>query len=118
MFLEETDRDVNYPAFKLRSKGGKWEAGITPMLFGNRVRMGPADSPWCTLDYCCGEFETAIFWLGFITGVCLHIPEDISEHEFSKIFPRQNIKPLAMDKACSEALLSLADKFSHEPIVQ
>jgi hypothetical protein len=89
--------------FDLRRFGslpeGRWEAGVLKMLWGNaRVRLSLAKSDsLVTLDYWGADHKTALLLLGFIIGVCIHLPESITEAELKDIFPYQNDKELGAD---------------------
>lgn len=46
---------LNYSIRRFVSENGRWELGITPVLFGVRIRAGLANNEWCVVDYCAGD---------------------------------------------------------------
>jgi hypothetical protein len=113
MIFLETEPDENFPLRKFLSEGGRWELGLTPMMFGVRVRLGVAGNPWCTLDYCAGPKPAdQFFLLGIVAGICFWLAEETSEIDLQRVFPRQTIKPMSEDKECFQSLLELGEKLS------
>jgi hypothetical protein len=77
---------------------GRWETVLSRMLFGKfRVRLGLCGHGWYAVDYWGGDLDSAALLYGFVVGVCLHLPEQISEQEINQIFPEQNDKELGRD---------------------
>jgi hypothetical protein len=113
MRFHEVEPDENFPLRKFESTGKRWEWGLAPMLFGVRVRVGQVGWPVCEVDYCCGpNSDEQSFWLGFISGLMMQLPEAITPRELCDLFPRQKIKPISLDKDCQEALFQLAETLS------
>lgn len=112
MMFETVEPDINFPIYRKRSlPAGLWEIGLTPMLFGVRVRMGQTDSTFVVLDYCIGPvMDIQFLWFGIICGICSYLPEEISENRLRALFPHQTIKPLALDPECVESLFTLRDR--------
>ena len=110
MNFESVEPDENYPIRKCRSlPEGKWELGLTPMMFGVRIRASPPGSYGCSLDYCCGSDQDQIyFWFGFVMALFLMLPEDITQSELERLFPHQNVKPISLDKQLQSNLHELA----------
>lgn len=97
MIFEEIEPNENFDLRRFRSVPfGRWEAGIIRMLWGkHRVRLAPAQSDgWVPIDYWGGSRKEAQLLLGYVCGICIHLPESISEKELVKIFPHQNDKDL------------------------
>ena len=110
MHFESVEPDENYPIHKLRSQpNGNWELGLTPMIFGVRIRASLVGAMGCSLDYCCGDDPDQIYlWFGFVTALFFMLPEDISQNEVEKLFPRQTIKPIRLDEKLKTNLHKLA----------
>jgi hypothetical protein len=106
MVWRETIADENYPVLKRQSgPKGLWEAGITPMLFGYRVRLGPTGHAWCTLDYCAGAaISDAMALLQIVLTICAKMPERTYEFELAALFPPETIKPIWDDRKCLQSL--------------
>jgi hypothetical protein len=107
---ESVEADENFPHRKLRSlPNGDWEYGLTPMIFGIRIRLAKREAIGCVIDYCTGaDLDQTYLWFGFITALLFMLPEDTSESEMATLFPKQTIKPLKEDKECQRGLFALA----------
>jgi hypothetical protein len=109
--FQSVETDENFPIRKMRSlPAGLWEIGLRPMLFGVRVSMSRTGSQFITLDYCAGDDpQMQLILLGFVCGLCVYLPEEISENDLRAIFPKETIKPIWKDKECLESLFKLGD---------
>jgi hypothetical protein len=117
MTFHEAEPDENFPIRKFESTNHTWEWGLTPMLFGVRVRAGLVGSMACEVDYCCGPgSDEQMLWLGFLSGLMLQLPESITPAELTKLLPRQTVKPLSLDKECQEKLFKLAEHLAANSI--
>ena len=98
MKFQQTDPDENYPLLKLVSENGRWEIGLTPVMFGVRVRGGLAGDGWCPIDYCGGDDRA---FVGQLLAVMVQIletyPESISPGEISTLLPDYETKPISND---------------------
>jgi hypothetical protein len=97
MIFKEIEPNENFDLRRFQSlPSGRWEAGILKMLWGKaRVRISLAQNNWWVpIDYWGGDHETALFLCGFLIGICMWLPEAITERELCKILPEQNDKEL------------------------
>jgi hypothetical protein len=119
--IREVETNENYPVRRFQSEGGVWEWGIRPMLFGFRVTIGQCESPVLGMptieaDYCTGpEIESALLWCGFISAIMLQLREDLPAPALNRLFPRQTVKPLYNDPACTKSLEELAEHLPKGP---
>lgn len=75
---------------------GRWRSGINRMLFGKyQVGISLKGSGIYAISYWGGEKETALYLCGVICGICLWLPEKISETDLRAIFPYQRNKDLS-----------------------
>lgn len=115
MIFHDAKTDENFPLRRLLSENDKWELGLVPMFFGVRVRLGIVGNGWCTLDYCAGaEPSEQLFLLGLVAGLLSWLPEETTEADISRVFPRQRIKPMRLDKECLERLFGLSETLSQK----
>lgn len=101
MIFTEVKPDENFDLKRFRSEpSGRWEAWVLKMLWGKaRVRMALVrENPgWVPIDYWGGDQEAALMLLGFILGICMSLPEGITEEALVGVFPEQNEKELGPD---------------------
>jgi len=100
---------LNFPAVRYVSEQGKWEIGLFPVMFGVRVRMGPVNAPYCSIDYCAGadvEFQHKL--MATVMVILAPVDESISPDAIERIFPGYNRKPINNDP-CWTKLQALAN---------
>ncbi len=110
--------DENYI---LRKTWGVIEVGITPMMYGYRIRAGVIGDGYCHLDYCAGpdhkEVET-IYSLVLtiltkesgnimLTGDANSFSNNDIAHAMFKKFPIQRTKPMVNDNECYMKLIEM-----------
>jgi hypothetical protein len=100
MMFTEIEPNEKFDLRRFQSlPSGRWEAGIIKMLWGKaRVRIALAQSDgWIPIDYWGGDHETAFLLCDLLIGLCMLLPEAITERELCKILPEQNDKELGPD---------------------
>lgn len=99
---------LNYSIRRFVSENGRWELGITPVLFGVRIRAGLANNEWCVVDYCAGDnWVFAVQLLATMMIILESFPESAGEREVSRILPRWERRTIDRD-ACWPQLQALA----------
>ncbi len=83
--------------------------GITPVIFGMRVKVGYKNDGGVELDYCAGADQSFLEKLYFIIEKALIN----TEGNFAK-FPIQHKKPVIYDSECYPALIELAGGYPEE----
>lgn len=109
MRFTPAEPDDHYQFGHLISKGGRWEMGIYPVLFGYRVRAGLIGSMCCSVDYCAANQTDFLLQL-FVTVLSIleSLPEDVTPGELERMLPRFRIKPINQDPDCWVNLQALA----------
>lgn len=78
--------------------------GVTPVLFGMRVRAGYENDSGVNLDYCAGADQDFLERLYFIIERALIL----TNGNFDS-FPTQYVKPVILDKKCYSSLLQMIE---------
>lgn len=100
----------NYMFARFVSENGRWELGLTPVLFGVRVRAGLAGECWCDVDYCAGDDPGFAFELLATMVIILEsFPESASGREVSRALPEWKRRPINKDD-CWPKLKAMAAK--------
>jgi hypothetical protein len=109
MKFTEVEVDENFPLRKFESVNHVWEWGLTPMIFGVRIRAGMVGEIGCELDYCAGaDLNYVMLWLGFISAIMSMLPEEVTPQTLNSLFPKQSVEPLSNDQQCMDKLFKLA----------
>lgn len=111
MKFKWAEKDTNFPIEHFVSEGGVWECGITPVLYGRRVRVGRVGDNGCVLDYCAGDrmgFDHQV--LTAVMGILLKVPEETPEWIVMDMFPTYHVKPIDRDPTCWKELQALYEK--------
>src|SRR5260221_6250946 len=95
--LTEPDEAFDFRTFESLPTG-RWQVGISRMLFA-KYRVGISLKDWhtYTVSYWGGDVDMASLLCGFVMGICLWLPEEISGPELSNVFPLQQDKDLSAD---------------------
>ena len=111
MKFSPTTPDENYFR-KWCSENGKWEVGLTQMLFGVRVRAGRAGDACPGVDYCAGPdpvFQMQL--LAVIVTILEHETEDLEHWDIQSRLPGYERRPINQDP-CWERLKKMANACS------
>ncbi len=112
MNFQPVNPDANY-FIRFASETGRWECGLTRMLFGVRVRAGVAGTGGCVVDYCAGADRVFMFELLLVVVEILEaLPESTTEAELSAMLPGHTVKPINQDPACWPQLQALRDRLT------
>ncbi len=91
------------------SEGGRWEAGLQPMMFGVRVQVSLVGSCGPTLNYCAGPDPFQIMVLmGTVLAALEPFDEATTEREMERAFPDYTVKPIFFDPVCWPRLQEMA----------
>lgn len=108
-----TAPDENYPFLKFVTEDGRWEAGLCPVMYGVRVRAGPANSGTCAVDYCAGPDRLFQYQLlDTIIQILETFSSSVTEREIQDILPSYERKPINQDP-CWPKLQALRDKLQN-----
>lgn len=109
MYFKLTEPRQSDFFLRWESVGGKWELGLTQMMFGVRVRFGGVGKGWLTLDYCAGDdrdFQKEL--LRTVMLALVPFNEEVTERVIADAFPRYEIKPINRDPHCWVELQKMA----------
>lgn len=108
MKFTHAEPDENFRILRLVSEGGRWEAGLVPMLFGVRVRVGVVGASAVVIDYCAGADQAFQFdLLATILIILDGLPESTGEVEILRMMPTYKVRPINKD-SCWLKLLEMA----------
>ena len=112
MTFSVAERDINFPIMRFVSENQRWEVGISPVLFGMRVRAGIVGSDWVHVDYCAGANRAfALLLLATVVEILSTLPEDISGGEVERMMPAWKRRPIDQDE-CWPKLQQLRDELT------
>ena len=98
MIFRRAQPNFHYRGLRLVSEGGKWEVGLSPYLYGCRLRIGLVGRPPSVLDVCLGRDPDA--WTPALLAI-LEILEPLREAstatEIDAAFPWAGTRPEAQD---------------------
>jgi hypothetical protein len=95
-------------AVRFVSWGNRWQIGLSPVIFGHRVRVSLVGSPTYEFDYCAAsQFGFAINLLEVIKDIMETFDEAIEPSEIKKLLPSYEIRPINLDQSCWPELLRL-----------
>ena len=96
---------------KFESETGRWEFGITRVLFGVRVSAHVKNSPTVLVDYCAADQPAFAYELLATMAVILEsLPESISEDDLYGMLPKWTVRPINKDPECWPKLKAMAAK--------
>jgi len=111
MKFTRTDTDEHFSIARWESHEGRWEAGLVPMLFGVRVRVGKVGACFVVIDYCAGaDVRFQLELLITVFRILFAIDEQITEDQLAAMMPRYQKRPINLDP-CWEELLEMAEAF-------
>lgn len=105
--FHKAEPDENFPLYRAVSEDGSYEVGLTPMLFGVRVRAGRVGAMSADIDYCAGaDIGFQFQLLTTIIAILETIPVGTSSGDICRLMPRYEKRPINLDP-CWPALQAL-----------
>ncbi|TXH09634.1 MAG: hypothetical protein E6R03_16450 [Hyphomicrobiaceae bacterium] len=98
MNFQSAPRTENYLIRRYVSEHGRWEVGLSPVLFGVRVRASLVGEAWCDVDYCAGDdWAFAAELLATVVIILESFPESVSGREVNRALPQWHARPINKD---------------------
>lgn len=87
--------DENFPLVKFATASGRWELGLSPALFGVRVRAGVPAEQFLAIDYCAGaDFIFQMRVLECVLNILSSLPETVRASEVKSFMPSHARTPI------------------------
>jgi|GEM_PF-2337125 len=107
-------KSENFPILRFVSEGGINEVGLTPMIYGVRVRAGAVGATLVDIDYCAGaDMEFQMRLLETLIAILETFPEGVSLREINTQLPTYKVRPIDKDP-CWPALQKMAEERTRE----
>jgi len=108
MKFHHVPTDENYAILKLASEDGSYEVGLSPVIYGVRIRGGKANWGCCDIDYCAGADQLfQIRLLDTVVKILEMVPDGTSSGAICRVLPKCDRKPNNEDP-CWEKLQALS----------
>lgn len=112
--FNRADPDENFPILRFVSEDGSCEVGLTPMLFGVRVRASMVGAGGVDIDYCAGADQLfQLQLLDVIKRIIETFPIGTTMGEINKQLPTYKRRPIDQDP-CWPALQQFLEKRIHD----
>lgn len=96
--FNKAEPNENFPIMRFEAEDGSCEVGLTPMLFGVRVRAGDAGAGGVEIDYCAGKdsmFQLQL--LAVVKSLIETFPVGTPMREIAKQLPTYKRRPINED---------------------
>lgn len=109
--FNRADPTQDFPILRFVSEDGSCEVGLTPMLFGVRVRAGMVGASGVDIDYCAGaDLGFQVQLLDVIKRIIETFPIGTAMEEIAPQLPTYKRRPISEDPCWQELKTILLKK--------